>query len=364
MPRRRTGIDPRRARAAVAWTALIFLVGVVVQTAAYDSRPESYDVEYGMKLGLLRARQAEAPGRPVLVALGSSRTVMAFAPEQLPPLPTAEGPPVIPFNFATVGSGPILNVAAVSRLLADGVRPRWLFLELMPTFVCHENMQFISTHVAARDLPVLGGYVRWDRLYGEYALRRLWVAPKCPGEMLLRVVPDILPPIVARPAPPLPLGGCPYLRGEMTPVDRERQVAISRKNLRDYLQSFEVSPAADAATREALDRLSAAGVKTVLVLMPEGSLVKSWYGLYAREKFERFCGAISREYGVPVVDAREWLDDDDTYDGHHPLRRGAEKFTARLGREVLGPYLATGDTTWAARLGDGQGSVARGPATP
>jgi hypothetical protein len=359
MPRRRQPTDSQRARAALRWGLLVFLALIAVQTVAYDSHPELYDVEYGMKLALVRARQAETPGRPLLVALGSSRTVMAFAPEQLPPLPTADGPPVLPFNFAAVGAGPILNVAAVSRLLADGVRPRWLFLELMPTFVCHENMQFISMHAAARDFPVLGRHLRWDRLYGEYALRRLWVAPKCPGELLLRVAPDLLPPTVARPAPPLPLGGCPYLRDAMTPDERDRQAAISRKNLQEYLRTFQVSPAADAATREALDRLRAAGVRTVLVLMPEGSLVKSWYGPGARARFDRFCGAISREYGVPVVDARDWLADEDMYDGHHPLRRGAEKFTRRLGQDVLGPYLMSGDTAWAARLGDAPAAVAR-----
>jgi hypothetical protein len=42
---------------------------------------------------------------------------------------------------------------------------------------------------------------------------------------------------------------------------------------------------------------------------------------------------------VPVVDARTWLDDDDFTDSHHPLQRGAEKFTRRLGRELLEPLV-------------------------
>ncbi len=53
---------------------------------------------------------------------------------------------------------------------------------------------------------------------------------------------------------------------------------------------------------------------------------------------------------MPVVDARGWLTDADLYDDHHPLRRGAVEFTRRLGRDVIAPLVATGDTSWAARL--------------
>src|SRR3954454_9843704 len=139
MRRRRDQFDPgRRGRAAVGWGLLAFLVAAAAQAAAFDSRPDLYDVEYGARLDLVRARLAEAPGRPLLVAVGSSRLVMAFAPEQLPPVPTADGPDALPFNFGHVGAGPIQNLMDVSRMLADGVRPRWLFLEMMPAFVAHE----------------------------------------------------------------------------------------------------------------------------------------------------------------------------------------------------------------------------------
>jgi hypothetical protein len=359
MSRRRQPIDPHRARAALRWGLLTFLAGIVVQTAGFDANPELCDCEYGERLRTLRERRAEAPDRPQLLVLGSSRTVMAFAPEQLPPLPTPTGSNALPFNFGLVGAGPILNLAQVSRMLADGVRPDWVVLELMPTFVCHENMAFISVHAAARDLPVIGRHVRWHRLYGEYALRRLWVAPKYPGELLARFAPDMLPTGLPKAAAILPLGGCTYLQEDMSPSERERLSAISRKNLQDYLGRFQVSPAAEAATRETLDRLRSVGTRTLFLLTPEGPEIKSWYGPGARERFEKFISRLSREYDVPVVDARGWLGDDDTYDGHHALRRGAEKFTRRLGRDVLVPYLSAGDTSWAARFDTVPALVAR-----
>jgi hypothetical protein len=236
----------------------------------------------------------------------------------------------------------------VSRMLADGVRPRWLFLEVMPAFVAHEGQAFIAEHTAARDFAVLHGHMRWHRLYGDYALRRLALAPKFTGELLRRVSPDLCPPPTEA-APLLPLGGCTYLKDDMAAADRARLIEVAHVHLHEYLGNFRVPPQADSATRALLTRLRAEGVHTVLVLMPEGSAIKSWYGPGARATFDHYCAAVSREYGVPVVDARDWLTDAELYDGHHPLRRGAAEFTRRLGRDVIAPYLATGDTSWAAR---------------
>ncbi len=350
MLRRRHPLDPRRrGRAAVGWGLFAFLAAVAAQAAGFDARPDLYDAEYAARLALARARLAEAPGRPLLVAVGSSRLVMAFAPERLPPLPAAGGADVVPFNFGHVGAGPIQNLMDVSRMLADGVRPRWLFLELMPAFLCHEGQVFISEHTAARDFPVLHGYMKWRHLYGDYAWRRLALAPQYAGEFVRRVAPGVVPPPVGA-APLLPLGGCTYLKDEISAAERARLTGVARVHLYPYLQNFRVPPEADGATRALLTRLRAEGVQPVLVLMPEGSIIRSWYGPGARAAFDDYCAAVSREFDVPVVDARGWLTDADLYDDHHPLRRGAVEFTRRLGRDVIAPLVATGDTSWAARL--------------
>jgi hypothetical protein len=222
-------------------------------------------------------------------------------------------------------------------------------------------MLFLSQHTAARDLAVIRPYMDWHRPYWDYGLRRLWLAPRYPADVIRAFAPDLVPPLPLS-APLLPLGGCPTLKDDASPEERERLVAISRKNLQAYLTSFRLAPRAVAATRALLNRLRSEGVRTVLVLMPEGSLVKGWYGPGAREQVDEFCAAVSREYDLPLLDAREWLADGDMYDGHHPLRRGAETFTRRLAAEVLGSYLALGDTTWAADLRRGHGYNACTPA--
>jgi hypothetical protein len=348
---RRRDRDPlRHARATVRWALLVYAVTTVAFAAALDAgHPDVYDVEYASRLALLRTRQAEAPDRPLLLAVGSSRTVMAFAPEQLPPLRTPAGEDVLPFNFGHIGSGPVQNLMEASRMLADGLRPRWVLLELLPTQVAHEGMAFIALHTTARDIPVMHDHMSWHHLYGDYALRQLRLAPKYPGELLRRYAPDLAPPPLAEPTDLLPLGGCTFLRDDITPEDRVRATAVTRLHHYDSLQKFQISPPADRATRALLARLRREGVETVMVLMPEGPELRSRYAPGADDRLAGFCAALTREYGVPVVDARDWLPAADMYDEHHVLRRGAAAFTARLDREVLGPLVAHGASSVAAR---------------
>ena len=49
--------------------------------------------------------------------------------------------------------------------------------------------------------------------------------------------------------------------------------------------------------------------------------------------------SVSERWGVPLIDARDWLGDDAFYDSHHLLPRGAAAFTERFERESLPPLL-------------------------
>jgi hypothetical protein len=338
----------RRGRAAVGWCVALFLTLVAAHSVALDRHPELYDVEYAARLDLLRARMAEDPDRPLLLVVGSSRTVMGFAPEQLPPLRTADGAEVLPFNFGHFGAGPLMNLMLMSRLLADGIRPRWMVLELMPSHVAHEGLPLITQISAARDLPVLHPHARWYRLYGDYLLRRLWAAPKVTAELLRPIAPDLCPVPWGKAPPLLPLGGCTFLKDEMPAAERARLTEVARVYLKGALQTFQISTQSDGAIRALLGRFRAEGVQTVLLLTPEGTTLQSWYAPGAHDRFIRYCAALGREYGVPIVDARAWLTEKELYDGHHPLKCGAATFTRRLGENVLTPYLMAGDTSWSA----------------
>jgi Protein of unknown function (DUF1574) len=355
----------RRGRAAIGWGLLTFVVAIVGQTIGFDSRAELYDVEYASRLELLKSQISTNPTSRLLLVVGSSRTAMGFAPEQLPVLRDAAGTDVLPFNFSHIGGGPTLNLMEVSRLLADGVRPRWVFLELMPAFLSHDSMPFVTANMAARDMRVLNNCVSWHRIYGDYAMRRLGMSSRYTGELIQAVAPILTQDPWSTAPFLLPLGGWACLSEDVTPTEREVYTTTTRNNYYGYLQRFNIAPLADGATRSLLNRLRKEGVQVALILMPEGTKMRGWYPPSTTERFHRYCAALSHDYDVPIVDAQIWLTDGDLRDEHHALKRGAATFTTRLGREVLRPYLATGDTSWAARFDSASGSTAYNtPRTP
>src|SRR5262249_12045228 len=70
-----------RARTALAWTAVWFVVGQLLTIAWLEQKqPEFYDPKYGCRLKQLRARLGWEPEAPLLVVLGSSRAEQGFRP--------------------------------------------------------------------------------------------------------------------------------------------------------------------------------------------------------------------------------------------------------------------------------------------
>ncbi len=120
----------RRAKRGVlvglAATATAHLgLAVAVET----NRPQWRDPDYGHRLSLVKAA---SPGRPLIVALGSSRTQMGFRPGAMG-LPNAT---VI--NFGAAGAGPFHHRLALDRLEAEGVHPDYLLVEILPVAFCQE----------------------------------------------------------------------------------------------------------------------------------------------------------------------------------------------------------------------------------
>jgi hypothetical protein len=106
------------------------------------------------------------------------------------------------------------------------------------------------------------------------------------------------------------------------------------------LEIFHLGGLSCQALREQLEICRQEGIAAALVLMPEGSDFHSWYRPADWAEIERFLTELSREFGAPIVNAREWIADEGFSDSHHLLKAGAEKFTQRLGREVLPALLA------------------------
>jgi hypothetical protein len=293
-----------------------------------QTRIDAVDPEYATRLAILRARQAETPDRPVLLAVGSSRVMAAFVPEQLPPLYTHDGRPVLAINFAHTGAGPATNHLMLTRLFRDGARPKWVLVEVMAAFVAHEDRKPLAGLCTLRDLAAVHG---WASLGPAYLAHRIKDAP------------DVVRRAVAEPVPAHEfwrLGGYATLRDVVPPAERDWLMARQAAHYKNRLGSFRVSDDADHALRATVRLCREHGTWVGLLLTPEGSALRQLYGSGCEERFRDYVTRLGRELDVPVIDTRDWLRDDEFGDREHATRRGAARFTARLGREVLEPLVA------------------------
>lgn len=340
----------RGSKADLAWSAVFFVALQICLAGFIDWHvPRLYDEEYGVRLAALRARLAREPQRPLLLVVGTSRVGMGFAPDLLPELYTPSGERALPFNFSHLASGPVLNLMLVRRLLREGIRPHWLVLEIVPAGLAHESASMPATMAAAPDLPVAVRYFPPWKVLSVYARQRIIPWYKHRAGILRGMAPDWAPYHDPREQITLtPLGGDRswLLEAAVSPEEVQRRTAMVRDVYYDLFQRFHIDPAADRATRELLGLCRRERIPITLFTTPEGTTYRNWYSEAARREVDEYLTRIAGAYGVVVCDARTWLADSDFTDSHHPLERGAEAFTRRLGQEVLGPLVQ-------GRLGQG-----------
>jgi hypothetical protein len=333
----------KRLKADLAWFGICFVILQIGLAGLIDWKlPRLYDEEYGVRLAALRTRQAAEPDRPLLLVVGTSRVGMGFAPELLPELRTPSGQRVLPFNFSHLASGPVLNLMLVRRLLAQGIRPQWLVLEIVPASLAHESPSMPSTNATAPDLAVACRYFPSWKILSVYARQRLVPWHKHRAALLREFAPDWVPYHDPREKITLsPLGGDRgwLLEPVVSPTEVQRRTALVRDIYYDVFQKFHLDPAADGATRELLELCRRKHIPVTLFTTPEGSSYRSWYSLAARQQIDDYLARLASEYAVVVCDTRTWLADSDFTDSHHPLQKGAENFTRRFGREVLEPLV-------------------------
>lgn len=94
------------------------------------------------------------------------------------------------------------------------------------------------------------------------------------------------------------------------------------------------------AMHDALDLCRREGIPTALVLMPEGPLYRSWYTPDTHAKIQAFLQDLQQKHKVPLLDARDWIPEEDFNDSHHLLLHGAETFSDRMVHDFLLPILS------------------------
>jgi hypothetical protein len=326
------------------WGLIFFLTAHLGMLIATQGRwPSLRDPEFGYKLTLLRKLRNEETDRPLLVLLGSSRTGQGLRPGVLPDLQTPEGRKPLVFNFSQVGSGPLAELVTLRRLLDAGIRPDWLAIEILPALLsrtidaCGDAGCSVS-RVSWNDLSLLCRYVpdpltlkhRWYKMQAfpwhahRFSLMNHYASDCVPWRLRMDHWKT------------LDRWGWSDIGADTQPlVLVPAALELARTTYQEDLQHYHIAPMQDHALRDLLALCRHEGIPTVLYLMPEGRIYRNWYAPATLACLNDYLTRLSREYGVPIVDARAWMADKYFGDSHHLYRIGASLFTRDFGAEVL-----------------------------
>jgi hypothetical protein len=332
-------LPPRRrsARTESLWTLGIFIVGSILLVCVIESqRPEWCDREYQVRKETLNDRIAEDPERPVMLFVGSSRTVVAFMPERLPPLITPDGKEAIVFNYSHFGAGPKMNMIQVHRALRDGVHPKWVVLELVPGFLAHDDLPYKDMTLA--DIPVIYEYSNGPRLIAQSARVRVGGIYRTRTSFLRWAAPDFVTKSAAdREVKLHSLGGDNDFGRLDTLTERDRAgltgLAVGRFKKR--MENFKIDPLLARTMNDLVAFCQSQGINVGVVLTPEDSRYLSWQRPGTDELISEYVNELRTRFQIPVIDARRWIADDGFSDPHHVNTRGAKEFTDRLEKELL-----------------------------
>src|SRR5205085_7068809 len=125
----------RRARNGLLTCLGLFLLSQLGMRLWIDRRrPEFRDPTFEIKYRLLERQLAQKPASAFKVIFtGSSMTAHGVRADKVEQsLTAALDRPVVSFNMASNGAGPLTQLIHVQRLLRRGVRPDLLVIELSP----------------------------------------------------------------------------------------------------------------------------------------------------------------------------------------------------------------------------------------
>lgn len=342
----------RRAKIAFLWGVLAFLAGQgILAFVIARSHPEIRDPEFGYRLLRLREQAASAPDRPLVLILGSSRTLSAICPPALPPWPSDAGVEPRVFNFSILGAGPVRELLTLRRLLAAGHHPDWLLLEVWPPYLPQHGYWLDEGHIMQQDLRPedLSIVSRYFANRGA-ALEKLTVETLLPitglrSNLLARCASSLLSPDqhwreerYAFWKDGEPTGWRPWLEHGSDDEFRARIPGVKAMT-KPCLDDFRISTTADRALHEILEECRRQHTKAALILMPEHSELRGWYTPSVQKQINDYIDRLKRECDVPVFDTRCWVPDDAFHDLTHVAPPATAPYTLRLGRELVQPWL-------------------------
>jgi hypothetical protein len=246
----------------------------------------------------------------------------------------------------------------LERLLAAGVRPDLLYVEVVPFMLAAHQDQLFEERMldgarlnAAEVWRLRRLYHQPSRLLSTWCLGRLLPCYRHQAEIRTRLAPGLPHTgLVTNDNGFDDHGWRPQL-GRISEERRRTGTALAQELCADRCAVPDFAREPVEALEALLGRCRGEHIPVALVLMPEGEPFRAFYSPAARTALADLLGRIQRTWGVCVVDARTWVAEEDFCDTHHLLADGGRHFTARFGREVLRPVVATlaQGTQWVSR---------------
>lgn len=331
---RKRSVRRAKARRSVITFVMAYLVVSFALARLIEGRLAFVrDPEYAVRRDRLLTMNADHPDRPIILALGSSRMVEGVRPDAID-----DGYGPLWLQGGLVGSGSMMELMTYRRLKRDGLKPSHLLLEYWPPLLRGDN----HAEYGRIDLPRLGPS-DWPIVrdyFPDPASVARYIAEGQLGPMhryrrsLLGSIDRHLVPEAHRHSKFAkgvdPYGWWPGVRDEDAAIERAKHPEIATSAFRPYLDGFSIGEPADRALRHLLAECRDDGVAVTLVFLPESAAFRSLYSAEAEALWRRHRSSLIREYGVTMIDARDWNFDAELPDGVHLTQGGASRFTRRL----------------------------------
>ena len=349
VPRRPSGSQLQtRARTVVLGALALFILAQVGLRGVIEfARPELRDPTFEIKYRRFADLKNQASPAPASVLfMGSSMTVFGADAGALDePASQAIGRPVVAYNLGVAGSGPFTQLLFLKRLLQHGAKPDYVVLELSALVFSHDDpfgelSHFPGQMLGRHDLDTVARYSKHPD-----EVRRDWLeAYLVPihGHRLTIVsqTAQVFVPWKDR----LELWDNIDAHGwrqmpTPSPEEHARVLKTVKKTFEPQMAGYQVGPSQVRAFHELADLLAKEGIPTIMVWMPEGPLMRSFYPPEAMQALRGEFEQVSNARGFPLVTAREWLDEDAFWDSVHMTAAGGMAFTERLVREAVLPWL-------------------------
>jgi hypothetical protein len=345
---RRRGFQARARGGVLVGIVLFVLVQVALRVTIEEYRPELRDPTFEIKYRQLTRLMHQFQQPPVTVLfMGSSMTAYGIKADMVDePLSRVLGRSAIGFNLGINNGGPFTQLVYVRRLLRRGVRPHLVVLELTPIVhdfadAPHDIARFPSSMLSRHDLDTVERFSCEPHLRDEW-----WQSYLVPiyGHRLtiLDQSARVFVPFNDRLEYWLDMDSHGWRRVEIPSSESHREsLTRVKKTFGPRMRDYEVGRPPLRALREVTDLLAQARIPTVMVVMPEGPLLRSCYGPGSLKPLMDEFANLSRAQGFPIVQAREWIEEEKFTDSFHLTHEGATELTERLVREVICPTMTS-----------------------